>query len=428
VARNTIRTAAAMGCLLVLLAASPAARAATPPTASVDPEAPPMYIGLPGPSGSVTQPIGPGFPNAVFRYQADDDTRLGIDTIGSDFDTTITVYNGHGDVVAANDDISPSNQQSGLGFTLNAPHAYLIAVAGVAGATGTIVLNYRTPPGPPTAPTEPSAVVLGPTSVNVAFTPDFDGGSPATFYAQCRSITGGPARAASGPGSPLTVKGLVPGDTYTCRVRGTNGANGRYSDNTAPVVPMANVPSQPTAVTAGVMGTPTTARVNFTPGPSGGVPVSTFYAQCVSPTGGATKAKSGPAGPLLVTGLSLGHDYVCRVRATNAVGTGAYSAFSMRYTQQATPPPAPTGVNANLTQPGTVSVSYLEGPDGGSPITKYYAQCTSGSAQSTRAASGLSSPLVVSGLLASPYQCRVRAVNAVGTGPFSDYTSSFPGG
>ena len=42
---------------------------------------------------------------------------------------------------------------------------------------------------------------------------------------------------------------------------------------------------------------------------------------------GSTTTKAGTASPLQVTGLTGGKSYHCRVRATNAVGAGAYGAF-----------------------------------------------------------------------------------------------------
>ena len=47
----------------------------------------------------------------------------------------------------------------------------------------------------------------------------------------------------------------------------------------------------------------------------------------MSTDGGVTKSKTGRPAPLQVTNLTSGKNYHCRVRATNAVGTGPYSAY-----------------------------------------------------------------------------------------------------
>ena len=46
-----------------------------------------------------------------------------------------------------------------------------------------------------------------------------------------------------------------------------------------------------------------------------------------APTVGSTGSKTGAASPLAGTGLTGGKNYHCRVRATNAIGTGAYGAY-----------------------------------------------------------------------------------------------------
>ena len=63
------------------------------------------------------------------------------------------------------------------------------------------------------------------------------------------------------------------------------------------------------------------------PASDGGSPITGYTAQCVSTDGGVAETKTGAASPLVVTGLTSGKHYHCRVRATNAIGTGAYSAY-----------------------------------------------------------------------------------------------------
>ena len=70
---------------------------------------------------------------------------LRVDTIGSDYDTTLTVL--HGDspgelsVLGMNDD--SSGLQSRVEFTAETGESYLVRVAGYSGATGDVVLNWR---------------------------------------------------------------------------------------------------------------------------------------------------------------------------------------------------------------------------------------------------------------------------------------------
>ena len=81
---------------------------------------------------------------------------LRVDTIGSDYDTTLTVL--HGDspgelsVLGMNDD--SSGLQSRVEFTAETGESYLVRVAGYSGATGDVVLNWRV--------VEPSEPVDGP--------------------------------------------------------------------------------------------------------------------------------------------------------------------------------------------------------------------------------------------------------------------------
>ena len=81
---------------------------------------------------------------------------LRVDTIGSDYDTTLTVLRGDSpgelSVIGMNDD--SSGLQSRVEFTAEAGESYLVRFAGYSGATGDIVLNWQV--------LEPSGPVDGP--------------------------------------------------------------------------------------------------------------------------------------------------------------------------------------------------------------------------------------------------------------------------
>ena len=73
---------------------------------------------------------------------------------------------------------------------------------------------------------------------------------------------------------------------------------------------------------------PGTFKVNFSPGPNNGAPVTRYAAICTSSNGGATKGQYGIASPLTVTGLTVGKTYTCTVRAANKRGNGLTSLVS----------------------------------------------------------------------------------------------------
>ncbi len=162
--------------------------------------------------------------------------------------------------------------------------------------------------------------------------------------------------------------------------------------------------------------------VEFSPGADGGSPVTGYEVECVSGDGGQAGAGSGPASPVTVEALTNGSSYVCRVRATNTVGTGAYGPDGATVALPAATVPASPTVASSSPGPGRVTVAFTPGSDGGSLITNFTAQCLSTDGGVTRSAGGAASPLAVTGLTPGKhYHCRVRAANALGIGAFSGY-------
>ena len=127
---------------------------------------------------------------------------------------------------------------------------------------------------------------------------------------------------------------------------------------------------------------------------------------------------AGATSPLKVTGLSAGKHYSCKVRATNAVGTGSYSnsgASVLVPIHGARCTPAVTGETPSA---GAVSVTFsAPASDGGSPITSYTAFLFEYRWWGLGVQERAGSPLKATGLSAGKhYSCKVRATNAVGTG------------
>jgi hypothetical protein len=165
-----------------------------------------------------------------------------------------------------------------------------------AAATATVTVSAAAP-GPPAAPVASTGAV----EASVAFgAPSDTGGAPVSRYV----VTAWPGgQSATGTGSPITVTGLTPGNTYTFTVAATNPAGtGPASAPSAPVtlaLPPPVDPIQPPAVAPPVGGaSPTTPTA---PGASEG----TGPVQFPAPPSGAA-APGCPAGSGTARGTRLG--------------------------------------------------------------------------------------------------------------------------
>src|SRR5581483_12399682 len=138
------------------------------------------------------------------------------------------------------------------------------------------------------------------------------------------------------------------------------------------------------------------ARVAFGPTYDGGSPITSYTATCTAPSE-PTGTTSGAGSPLIVTGLTVGVQYSCTVRATNALGTGAASSAATVTPTATGPPDTPTGVTAVVDSfgfGGQAVVSFTPASDGGLPPLDFTVTCT-GPGPTTFTGTGSSSPITV---------------------------------
>jgi hypothetical protein len=292
------------------------------------------------------------------------------------------------------------------------------------------------PAGPPGHPTN-AVATGGNTSATVAFTtPANDHGAPVTAYTVTATDTTNSAnggQTVTGAASPLTVTGLVNGDSYTFRVTASNWAGlstASAASNT--VVPAPTVPDVPTNVQA-VAGD-TQATVSFDPPDTDGGDAITGYwvvAHDATNFDNGGQIASAANGSVTVTGLTNGDSYTFTVIATNAVGTSNPSLASAALTP-AGPPGAPTGVAGAATGASEqASVSFTApANDNGAVVTGYTVTAidTTNLANLAVTATGASSPITVNGLAnGDSYTFTVTATNWAGTGPSSVASVAMPG-
>jgi predicted RNA-binding protein with TRAM domain len=276
-------------------------------------------------------------------------------------------------------------------------------------AAGSVLISYNT--GAPAAPTGVSGTA-GDSSVNLIWTAPTDTGQgPITDYvvqyAPASSPTSWTTFADSiSTGTSATVTGLTNGTGYVFQVAAVNSVGtGAYSSPSATVTPE-GPPSAPTNVVAnpgdGAL------SVSFT-APSSGATVTGYDYQIGS---GAWVASGATSSPFTIPGLVNGTAYSISVRAESVVGAGAVSAPVSGTPEAVSGAPTITALTAG---PGSISVAFTPGFDGGSTILDY-AYELNGDGTWTSAGSP-SSPLQIAGLDAgTTYTVAIRAVNGSGSG------------
>lgn len=223
---------------------------------------------------------------------------------------------------------------------------------------------------------------------------------------------------------PFTIAGLTNGTSYDVTVRVTNGV-GVSGDSTVASATPRTLPGAPSQVQ--VNPSSGSAQVSWTaPSFDGGSAVTgyrvTAYSDAAATTAVATCSTT--ATSCTVSGLANDTTYYFAVVAMNAAGTGPASSPLVTTTPVALPG-APTISTL------TAGNSYLAVPfnpgtyDVNAPVTGY--QYTLDGGTTWHAASGSTSPLVISGLTNGvAYSVQVRAVSSAGVSSASNSETGTP--
>ena len=278
-----------------------------------------------GPSAAVTPLAVPSAPTGVTATRGDGSAQVSW-TAASPNGTAITGYtvtgSPGGSCTTTGTTCTVTGLTNGTSYTFS-----VVATNAVGTGPASTPSAPVTPAGLPATPTAVTAIA-GAGSVQVSWAAADPNGSPVTSYV-VTSSPGGATCSTTGALS-CTVGGLTGGVAYTFTVRATNGVGtSPASIPSAPVTPttpvQVTVPDAPTTVTA-VAGSKGAVEVRWARPYDGGSPITSFTVRA-SP-GGKTVTVTGSATSATVTGLTAGTTYVFYVAATNAKGTGAWSAAS----------------------------------------------------------------------------------------------------
>ena len=318
----------------------------------------------------------------------------------------VTVSDGAASCVAALTPGTPSVGNCSLVSTTRGNKTLSASYPGEAANTASSGSAIHSVADVPAAPVLTQATPANGSITLIFSTPDDNGGSAILDYtASCGT------QSAVDTQSPLVVTGLANGTPVTCRVTARNALGNSAASNAIEVTP-ATVPGKPILLSV----QPGDGSATFTfqaPASNGGSYIDAYRAVC------AGKIATGPASPLVVTGLTNGSAAICVLSAHNAMG---YSALAGPVT--ITPAAAPGAPLLTAAQPGDGRVTLVfDAPasNGGSAVLDYTATC------GTQSATGPASPLSVTGLANDvAVSCSVKARNAAYSGQSSNVLTATP--
>ena len=260
-------------------------------------------------------------------------------------------------------------------------------------------------------PWEPCGVSANPgnAQATVSFMNSAANGSAITGYTVIPSV-GAPV---TGKSSPIIVKGLTNGKSYTFEVTATNGIGTGPPSPVSNAVTPATVPGAP-AIKTLTAGNGQVAVSFSAPKSDGGSPI-TGYVVTSKPTGGIDANAGKTATTHVVCGLKNGTPYTFIVTATNKMGSA--SSLPSKSITPATVPDAPTNVRAARSDSKAVVTFTAPKSDGGSPIIGYTVASKPAGGKDTDAGKTSTKRLVTGLTNGTAYTFTVTAKNRIGSGP-----------
>jgi hypothetical protein len=295
-------------------------------------------------------------------------------------------------------------------------------------------LLVSTPAAPPGAPGAPAAARRELEALALRWAPPAEGGGHAlaAYALEARPAPDGHAGPPTdegmyevyrGAAPEALLRGLRPGLSYALRVRAESamGAGPWAAATLATLAAPPGAPGAPTAALVGAGG----AALRWAPAPGNGAEVRRYAVEADYGRGGGWAFVGHAREPHFdIAGLAPGAAVRFRVRAESAEGLGPWSAEAE--VRAAPGPPSAPGPPARVSAgAGELALAWAPPPgDGGAPIEAYEVEARLAAAgdegEWLLMFRGAAARCSLSGLRpGAEYAARVRAVSALGAGPFS---------
>jgi len=301
------------------------------------------------------------------------------------------------------------------------PRHALRRVLSTAGVAIVLIGWLATQAAAASLPGAPTVTSLTPTAkaIEVAFAaPSSNGGASITGYqASCASSNGGASAVSKfSLKSPLTIKDVTGGKTYTCTVVARNAVGVGPSSALSSSVMVPGVPEPP--VITNIDPGRGTLTITYMIGSDNGEPITGVRATCVpAGTGGKKHSKLTLTDPIVVKVKPKGGIYTCTVVARNVVGL---SSPSVPFTGDGEPGLI-TDLSAASNQNLHTTLAFTPPADNGDPIQKYAVK-VDGVLQSTPLAGDHTAPLPQNG---QSYSVQIAPCNHH-CGPWSNVATATP--
>jgi hypothetical protein len=328
------------------------------------------------------------------------------------------------------------------GLTTGDTYTFTVAAINIVGTGAFSPASTAVSLVTPNTPNAPTATVASASSATVNWSAPSDTGPGITGYQvndtnTTTSTTATNVCPSSDTSTTVTcsVTGLIPGDTYTFTVAAINiVGTGNFSAASTGLLVNA-VPGTPAAPTA-VGASSTSITVTWVAPTDTGTAITGYQVNDKNTTTSATGtnvcvgSESSSTVTCTVTGLTAGDSYTFTVAAINTYGTGAFSSASNAVLLVVPGKPnAPTTTVASAT---SATVNWVAPTDTGPAISGYQVNDDNTTTATLGTdvcgpASDSSTALTctATGLTAGDhYTFTVAAINAVGTGPFSNASTS----
>ena len=297
------------------------------------------------------------------------------------------------------------------------------ATNGVGDSPWSTSLTLTTSAAKPDAPDAPFVVLAASRNLNLSWTAPADNGSAITGYKLRLRAKGVQAwgDVHELPNTAGNISQLVPATEYEFQVLATNAlgdspwsASGMGRTSNAPP----EVPDAPTITSAG----PTSIRVTWTAPVDNGDTITSYDLRWrVSGLGVYTEVTGITGTEHVIENLMRGTRYYVEIRATNALGTSAYSSQGSGSSDPVVPskPEKPTVTPASIT---SLRASWVAPDDGGASISSYDLRYReSGTASWTPINDVTDTMREITGLTNGlEYEVQVRATNTKGDSDWSD--------